>query len=131
MPYVVTKRNGRSVNEPIVYTEEELDNIRRAGVPEKLEFTNVVTRRKTSIMPRGGGKKLTYKERKRLPAKEFAIPSARAYPIENEAHARNALARVSAYGTPREIAAVRAAVHRKYPEIGKQTPAVRRRRKPF
>lgn len=61
--------------------------------------------------------KLSSLARKNLSAKSFAIPSQRRYPIENASHARNALARAS--GKPEE-AQVRAAVHRKYPNIGKQ-----------
>ncbi len=75
--------------------------------------------------------KLTYAQRKRMPKSSFAIPSAikqgprggkstrGAYPVENAAHARNALARVSRFGTPAEKAVVRAKVHKKYPGIGK------------
>lgn len=60
--------------------------------------------------------KLSYKRRKKLPAKSFAL-SGRRYPIEDKAHARNALARVSQHGNPEEKAEVRRAVHRKYPAI--------------
>lgn len=59
--------------------------------------------------------KLTTKRRKALPAKDFAGPD-RSFPIEDENHARNALARAS--GEPEE-AQVRTAVHAKYPNIGK------------
>lgn len=55
--------------------------------------------------------------RKHLPGSAFAIPGQRAYPIPDESHARNALARVAEYGTPEEQAQVRAAVHRRYPDI--------------
>lgn len=61
--------------------------------------------------------KLTYAERQRLSSKEFAIPSQRKYPIDTANRARNALARVSAYGTPEEKRRVCEAVHRKYPGI--------------
>lgn len=63
--------------------------------------------------------KLTYKKRKRLPKKSFAEPCARKYPIPDKSHARNALARVSQFGTTSEKSRVRAAVHRKFPGIGK------------
>jgi hypothetical protein len=59
---------------------------------------------------------LTTKARKALPASSFAL-AGRRYPIEDEAHARNALARVSQYGSPEEKAKVRAAVRRRYPGI--------------
>jgi len=61
--------------------------------------------------------KLTTAKRKALPAKSFAGPD-RSYPINDPNHARNALARVSQHGTPAVKAKVRAAVHRKYPDIG-------------
>lgn len=61
--------------------------------------------------------KLTSKHRKSLPDSSFAEPGERKYPINDESHARNALARVSEYGTPPEKAAVRRRVHEKYPDI--------------
>ena len=61
---------------------------------------------------------LSYKAREDLGTGSFAIPSQRKYPIHDERHARNALARVSAYGTSSEKAQVRAAVHSRYPSIG-------------
>lgn len=63
--------------------------------------------------------KLTAARRRKIPAGEFAGPD-RSYPIEDKAHARNALARVSQHGTPALKARVRAKVHRKYPEIAQQ-----------
>jgi hypothetical protein len=63
---------------------------------------------------------LSTRARKALPKKAFGIPEKRAYPIEDPNHARNALARVSQHGTPAQKAQVRAAVHRKYPSIGKK-----------
>jgi hypothetical protein len=61
---------------------------------------------------------LTTKGRNRLLTSQFALPGRR-YPIHDKAHARNALARVSQYGTPSEKSRVRAAVHRKFPNLGK------------
>jgi hypothetical protein len=63
--------------------------------------------------------KLTAKTRNAIPGKDFALPGRR-YPIEDKSHARNALSRVSGNGTSAEKAKVRAAVHRKYPGIGKK-----------
>lgn len=63
------------------------------------------------------GGHITAAQRHALPAKEFALPGER-YPIHDKAHARNALARVSQHGSESEKKRVRAAVHRKYPEIG-------------
>lgn len=62
--------------------------------------------------------KLTSKGRKALAAKTFAGPK-RSYPIPDKAHARNALARVSQFGTPDVKKEVRAKVHAKFPGIGK------------
>jgi hypothetical protein len=61
--------------------------------------------------------KLTAKGRKAIPTKNFAGPD-RSYPIENASHARNALARVSQFGSSKEKAEVRSKVHAKYPGIG-------------
>lgn len=78
---------------------------------------------------KGGGGKLTYAERQKMPSSEFALPGAGtgpkgrgggSYPIPDASHARNALARVSQHGTPEEKARVRAAVHRKFPGIEQQ-----------
>jgi len=67
--------------------------------------------------------RLTYKARKSMPKKQFALPAKKeggkgGYPIPDKSHARNALARVSQHGSPAEKAKVRAAVHRKFPSIG-------------
>ena len=60
--------------------------------------------------------KLTTKARKAIPTKSFALPGRR-YPIENASHARNALARVSQFGSPAEKATVHAKVKAKFPGI--------------
>jgi hypothetical protein len=65
---------------------------------------------------------LTAQARKHISASNFALPGRR-YPIEDASHARNALARVSQHGSSAEKAKVRAAVHRKYPGIGKKKKA--------
>lgn len=71
--------------------------------------------------------KLTTERRKRLPKSDFALKTKSksgkagkgAYPIPDKSHARNALARVSQFGSPAQKAKVRAAVKRKFPGIGK------------
>ena len=62
--------------------------------------------------------KLTAKARKAIPTKDFAGPD-RSYPVEDRNHARNALSRVSQFGTAALKAKVRAKVHAKFPDIGK------------
>lgn len=61
--------------------------------------------------------KLTSQQRKKLPAKDFALGKGR-YPIEDRAHAIAALSRVSQHGTAAEKAKVRKKVHSKFPGIG-------------
>lgn len=61
--------------------------------------------------------KLSYKERKDLPKKDFAEKKSRSYPINDESHARNALSRANEYGSSSEKATVRSAVRKKYPGI--------------
>lgn len=61
--------------------------------------------------------KLTTKERSKMPASEFAEPKKKAYPINDKSHARNALARVSQHGTPKEKKEIRAKVAKKFPAI--------------
>lgn len=71
---------------------------------------------------------LTVAAREHLKTKSFAVPGERKYPIENEAHARNALARVDQHGTPGEKAQVYAAVAKKYPGLAGRSsvPGVQR-----
>ena len=65
---------------------------------------------------------LNSEQRDQLPDSDFAFPGRR-FPIHDEAHARDALARVSQSGTAEEKATVRAAVKKRYPNIGKTTAA--------
>jgi hypothetical protein len=64
-----------------------------------------------------GEDKLSGEEREELSGGEFVFPKERRYPIHDEAHARNALARVAQHGSPDEQAKVKAAVRKKYPSI--------------
>jgi hypothetical protein len=77
--------------------------------------------------------KMTQERREDLSSKSFAVPASKAkklgvsgeikgeakgkYPIPDEKHARNALARVSQHGTPGEREAVRKKVYAKYPQL--------------
>ena len=63
--------------------------------------------------------KLTTRMRNNIGSKDFALPDRR-YPIEDRAHAANAKARVSQFGTPAEKAEVDRKVAAKYPDMGKQ-----------
>lgn len=69
--------------------------------------------------------KLTSDERRKLPKKDFAVPGGK-YPIENASHARNALARVSEFGSAKEKHEVREKVHDKFPGIAEHITRVTR-----
>lgn len=65
--------------------------------------------------------KLTTSGRDKIAPKNFAGPN-KSYPIENESHARNALSRVAANGSPAVKAEVRQKVAEKYPGIKRSGP---------
>mgnify|MGYP003392886262 CR=1 FL=1 len=69
--------------------------------------------------------KLTPKKRNALQKESFALPKERKYPIEDEAHAKNALARVSQNGTPEEKKKVAQAIAKKYPIMAKNSVALK------
>lgn len=69
-----------------------------------------------------GEAELTAAKRSKLPSTAFALPGRR-YPIHDEAHAQNALIRVAQHGSTEEKAAVKAAVKRRYPTLGKEQVA--------
>ena len=80
----------------------------------------------TYVQDRLEEKDLSYKERQDMPSSQFALPGkgsgpegkqGGSYPIPDESHARNALARVSQHGSEAEKAKVRAAVKKKFPGI--------------
>lgn len=72
--------------------------------------------------------KLTTKKRKRLPKKSFAVTKggARKYPVNDLAHARNALSRVSQHGSPAEKRAVARKVRSKFPKLAARSSFVKR-----
>jgi hypothetical protein len=66
--------------------------------------------------------RLTYKQRKKMPSDEFAVPSKRkggkgGYPIEDKGHARAALQRASEFGSPAVKAEVKRKVKKKFPSM--------------
>jgi hypothetical protein len=63
--------------------------------------------------------KLSDKDRDRLKDSDFAEPEERKYPIEDETHARNAVARVAQHGSEEEQEEVRKRVEERYPDLGK------------
>lgn len=61
--------------------------------------------------------KLNAATRNALPTSDFAGPD-RSYPIEDASHARNALSRVSQFGSPDLKSKVRSKVASRFPDIG-------------
>jgi hypothetical protein len=61
--------------------------------------------------------KLTSAERNSLPDSDFAGPN-RTYPVPDASHARNALSRVSEFGSPALKAKVQSKVHKAFDKIG-------------
>ena len=74
---------------------------------------------------------LTEHAREEIKPKNFAIPKGKHYPIENETHARNAIARVDQFGSPSEKNQVYSAVAKKYPGLAARSsvPAVKAKEK--
>ena len=60
---------------------------------------------------------LSAAQRNKLPKSSFALPAKDGYPVNDLSHARNALARVSQFGTSQEKATVRSTVRAKFPRI--------------
>lgn len=75
--------------------------------------------------------KLTYKERKKLPSSAFVFPGDErdGYPIHDEAHARNALARASRFETGARLTKVIRAVMSRYPNIEVDPNLIRKARR--
>jgi hypothetical protein len=63
--------------------------------------------------------RLTTAARAKLPASAFAEPKSRKYPIEDKAHARDALARVGEF-SPSQRSKILAKVHKKFPTVDKK-----------
>lgn len=77
----------------------------------------MATKSRASKLPaKVNAKRNTKAGRAKMSPSSFALPGKK-YRIDDAAHARNALARVAQSGTPKQKAAVRKAVARKYPSI--------------
>lgn len=121
---VIDKGDNLNVNVRARKSEEGETSIQPKGIEYDLgdnEIAYAYNKKKKKWRPLAKKtqleKPLTRKERNRLPDSDFAIPELRKYPIENPAHARNALARVAQFGTQEEKQRVREAVHKRYPKI--------------
>lgn len=98
---------------------DQVSSVRQRRVADTLQTRHAIASSSKKRYDAVELAELTMKARKRLQPGQFAISQKRAYPIPDESHARNALARVSQFGTPAEKAAVRATVARKFPNIGR------------
>jgi hypothetical protein len=76
-------------------------------------------KRASSLSNKTNARRNTKAGRKNMAPSSFALPAQKKYRIDDAAHARNALARVAQHGSPAQKAAVKKAVARKYPSIGK------------
>lgn len=63
---------------------------------------------------------LTTAARNALPASAFAGPN-RSYPVNDQAHARNALSRAAQFAGPATQAAVKRKVTKKFPQVDNAT----------
>jgi hypothetical protein len=63
---------------------------------------------------------LTAAQRKAMPQSEYALPG-KHYPINDKPHAAIAETDASKFATPDEKAKIDAAVHAKYPKMGKNS----------
>lgn len=87
------------------------------GKPQKQAIAIALSvKRQAARKKMAHGGKLDADARSHIAEHNFALPGRR-YPIHDISHARNALARVSQFGSPEEKEKVRAAVHRKYPSL--------------
>jgi len=73
--------------------------------------------RKSKLSEKTNARRNTKTGRKKMSSKQFALPKQKKYRIDDLPHARNALARVSAHGSPSQKKAVRRAVTAKYPSL--------------
>ena len=102
----------------LAHARNALARVAQNGTPEEqAKVRAAVYRKYPQLKKRAEEAVLTTKARKQLPKSAFAIPPDR-YPIHDEAHARNALARVAQHGSPDEQKRVKAAVCRRYPDMG-------------
>ncbi len=62
---------------------------------------------------------MTKAQRDKLPASAFVYPKTRAYPIFDRKHAKAALALAARSDTSGDLAKVKAAVRRRFPDLAK------------
>lgn len=63
--------------------------------------------------------KLSAEERSKLKAGDFALPKERAFPMHTVEHARDSLSRSGQDSAPDERAKVKAAIHKRYPQLSR------------
>ena len=68
--------------------------------------------------------KLTRQQGEALPAKDFALPKLREYPIPDRGHAEQALREIH-NATPTQQAEIRAAIAKRFPDLAHREPTIR------
>lgn len=63
-------------------------------------------------------------KRSKMPARSFAVPGEKKYPVTSVKQARNAIARVEQHGSPAEKKAVYSKVKSKYPALAKRSTVI-------
>ncbi|MGD9730158.1 MAG: hypothetical protein AB7V39_27790, partial [Nitrospiraceae bacterium] len=101
--------------------------VARAGAEHNPNYPHNESEGAVSIFDDLIESRLTTSGRKHIKKGNFALPSERSkthgkggYPIHDLKHARNALSRVSTFGSPEEKSKVRAKVYAKYPGLKKR-----------
>lgn len=77
-----------------------------------------MARKRASSLPKTtNARRNTKAGRAKMSGSSFALPAQKQYRIDDPAHARSALSRVAANGSPKQKTQVRRAVARKFPSI--------------
>lgn len=113
--------------------EEEQEKVASADLQEFMNSLSVDELAEFLGIRKTAQEHMSQERREGLSSSQFAVPESKAkkigvegeikgeakgkYPIPDEKHARNALARVSQFGTPAEREAVRKKVYAKYPDL--------------
>ena len=61
--------------------------------------------------------KMSTEQKRRLKSSDFAYPKERKYPLHDKAHARGALILAAQKGTAGDLATVKKAVKKRYPDL--------------
>lgn len=124
---------AKAVEQSAASASKSIDDVEKDCPAKKCSSVDMKARQKAVILKllKASGV-LSARQKKQISAKNFAIPprgkSEKAesghYPIPDISHARNALARVSQFGSSGDQTKVRSKVHTKFPSLGKKSELV-------